>query len=135
MESKEHLCKYCGYQTDRVGNLNRHIREIHGNVQNSFTCDLCEKVFKRKDVLNIHKLNVNCEANGTSPKSSKPALKRSILLRSSNAKKGKYLTKAQLEKELELVKKKLSENQEKLMRLERRKNSKDCKFSCCFKSK
>ena len=54
-------CKSCGYNTGKISNFNRHIKtQKHINIcginnDNIFTCNICNKEFKRKWNLARHK--------------------------------------------------------------------------------
>ena len=52
--SESNRCKMCKKNFSCSSSLNRHMREVHKPINKCFTCTTCDKVYKRKDVLQKH---------------------------------------------------------------------------------
>jgi uncharacterized C2H2 Zn-finger protein len=50
---KSWSCVDCGYTSNKTTNMYKHIERKHLNV--SLVCEFCQKVFKSRDDLNVHK--------------------------------------------------------------------------------
>jgi uncharacterized Zn-finger protein len=64
-ESAVPKCEVCGEEFSRRHSLRRHIQVFHSDSALIFKCDLCKKVFTRKDVRDKHRRTV-CAVDKTS---------------------------------------------------------------------
>lgn len=59
-EIKDHKCKQCDYGASTSINLTAHIKIMHSNNQDMFSCELCPKTFNHKSNLKVHIKGVHC---------------------------------------------------------------------------
>ena len=52
-------CSLCGYISNKTTNMYKHIERKHLNV--NLYCEVCNRVFKSRDDLNVHKRLHNAE--------------------------------------------------------------------------
>ena len=47
------MCTECGYSSPKTSNIYKHVERVHLNV--SLFCDYCNRQFKSRNDLNVHK--------------------------------------------------------------------------------
>lgn len=51
---RRYLCKTCQLSYKYIGDLNRHNRNIHGDLAGPFQCSICKALYKNQGSLTTH---------------------------------------------------------------------------------
>merc|ERR1712080_553276 len=51
---EQHLCLYCGKKFTSTSYLRQHVKHVHGENKDTFSCHVCGKRFVTKTALEVH---------------------------------------------------------------------------------